>query len=98
MKRHNFLHFFSIFLQKIALFLILIYQNTLSPFCGMFCRHTPTCSHYAYQAITDYGVFKGIYLTFKRLIRCRPRGTYGFDPVPEILSKETKSTEEQRVN
>ena len=48
------------------------------------CRFTPTCSHYSHEAISLHGPRKGLWLTVKRLLRCRPFGPSGFDPVPEV--------------
>lgn len=45
------------------------------------CRHTPTCSNYAIEAIEYYGAFKGSILALKRILRCNPWGTSGYDPV-----------------
>ena len=47
------------------------------------CRFTPTCSHYAVEAVSRHGARKGLALTARRLGRCRPGGPFGFDPVPE---------------
>lgn len=47
------------------------------------CRFWPTCSHYAYEAIETHGAARGLLLAFKRILRCRPFGGHGFDPVPE---------------
>jgi len=47
------------------------------------CRFTPTCSHYAVEAVTRHGARRGLSLTARRLGRCRPGGPSGFDPVPE---------------
>lgn len=46
------------------------------------CRYTPTCSQYGIEALKKYGLFKGSYLTFKRIMRCRPDAGHGHDPVP----------------
>lgn len=48
------------------------------------CRFTPTCSEYAKQAVTQYGARRGVWLSIRRLSRCRPFGPSGFDPVPEM--------------
>jgi putative membrane protein insertion efficiency factor len=47
------------------------------------CRFTPTCSHYAVEAVTRHGAWRGLGLTLRRLGRCRPGGPNGYDPVPE---------------
>ena len=47
------------------------------------CRFTPTCSNYSLEALETYGAARGTWLTVRRLLRCRPFGPYGFDPVPE---------------
>jgi putative membrane protein insertion efficiency factor len=62
--------------------LIKIYQLIVSPLLGPKCRFTPTCSHYAMEAFKKYGVFKGFWLTVKRVSRCHPLGGHGYDPVP----------------
>lgn len=46
------------------------------------CRFIPTCSEYAIEAITIYGIKKGTYLTIKRILKCNPWGPTGYDPVP----------------
>ena len=45
------------------------------------CRFTPTCSEYTKQAINKYGAIKGLKLGIKRLLRCRPGGDFGYDPL-----------------
>lgn len=47
------------------------------------CRFTPSCSVYAHEAIGLHGAGRGLWLTIRRLSRCRPFGPSGFDPVPE---------------
>lgn len=47
------------------------------------CRFIPTCSEYAKEAILTYGSIKGVFLTMKRILKCRPGGSYGYDPVPK---------------
>ena len=70
------------FIKNIILTLIRVYQYTVSPVLGPACRFYPTCSEYAYQAIKRYGLFKGLSLSFKRLLRCHPFNPGGVDPVP----------------
>ena len=62
--------------------LIKIYQWVLSPLIGPRCRFTPTCSQYAIGALKKHGIFKGVWLTARRLARCHPWGGHGVDPVP----------------
>ena len=62
--------------------LIRFYQLAISPWLGPSCRFTPTCSHYGLEAFKKYGVFKGFWLTVKRIARCHPWGGHGYDPVP----------------
>ena len=64
------------------IFLIKIYQWVISPWIGPKCRYTPTCSHYAVEALKKHGVFKGLWLAIKRISRCHPWGGSGYDPVP----------------
>lgn len=62
--------------------LIWVYQHMISPLKPATCRYTPTCSTYAVQAINKYGPFKGGWLALKRIGRCHPWGSSGYDPVP----------------
>ena len=73
--------------------LVRAYQVTLSPHLGNCCRFTPSCSNYCIEALRVHGVFKGCWLTFKRLMRCRPFGPSGYDPVPP---KRTKNEENEK--
>jgi len=61
--------------------LIKFYQACLSPLMPSSCRFYPSCSAYAYEAVERWGVWRGIHLALGRLIRCRPFGGHGFDPV-----------------
>ncbi|MCI7504874.1 MAG: membrane protein insertion efficiency factor YidD [Coriobacteriaceae bacterium] len=54
----------------------------ISPLFPACCRFTPTCSQYALIAFRKYGFLKGFVLTAKRILRCRPGGPHGYDPVP----------------
>ncbi|MEQ1675740.1 MAG: membrane protein insertion efficiency factor YidD [Chitinophagaceae bacterium] len=62
--------------------LIKIYQWVISPWLGPKCRYTPTCSHYASEALKKHGIVKGMWLAVKRISRCHPWGGSGYDPVP----------------
>jgi putative membrane protein insertion efficiency factor len=67
----------------IAIIPIRIYQYTISPLLPTSCRHVPTCSQYAIEALRVHGLIRGTYLAARRILRCHPWGTHGFDPVPE---------------
>lgn len=70
-------------MKHIFLFLIRVYQRFISPAFPGKCRFNPTCSNYAFEAITKYGALKGGWLAIKRLARCHPfyKGDW-YDPVP----------------
>ena len=72
--------------SRAGLVLLTAYKYTLSPIfyaLGVRCRHEPSCSHYAADAIRAQGVWRGIFLALGRVLRCRPGGSHGFDPAPE---------------
>ncbi|MDR2740517.1 MAG: membrane protein insertion efficiency factor YidD [Treponema sp.] len=69
-------------LQKAVLFLIRFYQQAVSPYFPSSCRYVPSCSAYTYEAVRKYGVFRGVFLGFKRILRCHPFHSGGYDPVP----------------
>jgi putative membrane protein insertion efficiency factor len=60
------------------------YRWTLKPLLGMECRHLPSCSEYALEAIDTNGPWRGSWLALSRICRCHPWGTHGYDPVPDI--------------
>ncbi|WP_338624339.1 membrane protein insertion efficiency factor YidD [Selenomonas sp. TAMA-11512] len=68
--------------SRALLFLIAVYQSCISPLFPPACRYYPTCSQYAKEAVLRYGALRGGYLAVKRILRCRPRGGHGYDPVP----------------
>lgn len=68
---------------RFGLLLIKLYQVCISPLFPSCCRFIPTCSEYGVIAIERFGLIKGGFLTIKRIIKCRPGSTYGYDPVPE---------------
>ena len=63
---------------------IMAYRYTFSALVGAHCRHLPTCSDYAREAIDTNGAWKGGWLTLARLCRCHPWGSHGHDPVPDL--------------
>ena len=70
-------------MKKLFLALIRFYRRNISPYTPASCRFQPTCSAYAYEAITKYGALKGGWLALNRLLRCHPfyKGD-PYDPVP----------------
>ena len=66
------------------------YRYSLSPLIGLHCRHLPTCSDYADQAISRFGLWAGCWMALARLIRCQPFGTSGLDFVPDILPQTAR--------
>jgi putative membrane protein insertion efficiency factor len=69
-------------MTKAALLLIRAYQLLVSPFIPSCCRFTPTCSHYAAEALSRHGFWRGLGLSLRRLARCHPFHPGGWDPVP----------------
>ena len=67
--------------------MVKFYQIFISPFFPGVCRFRPTCSQYMIEAIETHGIFKGIYLGIKRLVKCHPWGGSGYDPVPPKEAK-----------
>lgn len=69
-------------MRAIIIGFIRAYQLIVSPWLPTACRFNPTCSEYAILAIRKFGVVKGSRLVVGRLLRCRPFGKHGYDPVP----------------
>ncbi len=67
---------------------IKIYQWVISPWLPKSCRHIPSCSNYAIEAIKTHGFIRGFWLGFVRVLRCNPWGTHGYDPVPPKMTKK----------
>ena len=70
-------------MQRVVLFFLKGYRYLFSPFLGQNCRFHPTCSEYAIKAVERYGVLSGSWLILRRVSRCQPFHSGGFDPVPE---------------
>ena len=70
-------------------FVLLIrgYQLIVSPLLGSNCRFMPTCSEYALESLKEYGLIKGTFLTIKRIGKCHPWGSNGYDPIPTKMEK-----------
>jgi uncharacterized protein len=69
-------------MARLLMTVIRFYRRAISPFTPPACRFTPTCSAYAEEAIRVHGAGKGSWLAVRRLARCHPFGSSGFDPVP----------------
>ena len=69
-------------MRQVALGVLRIYQQAISPYLLSSCRYMPTCSHYSQNAIERHGLLKGFWLSLKRLARCHPLGGRGYDPIP----------------
>jgi len=67
--------------KVVLIFFIRAYRLLISPILPPSCRFTPTCSEYAMQAIEKYGALRGTYLAARRLLRCHPFHSGGYDPV-----------------
>ena len=66
----------------LAIGVITFHRAAISPLFPSCCRFVPTCSEYGLIAFRKYGFCKGFVLTAKRILRCRPGGPHGYDPVP----------------
>lgn len=69
-------------MKYIAILLIRFYQVAISPYFPSSCRFEPTCSHYSLEAFRRFGFFKGFWLSVKRISKCHPWHSGGYDPVP----------------
>jgi putative membrane protein insertion efficiency factor len=74
--------------KGLALSCIRLYQST-APLRPKMCRYHPTCSEYTAQCIRAYGVFVGVALGIRRILRCNPFSPGGYDPIPERLDQNT---------
>ena len=74
-------------LNRILIGLVRFYQYAISPMFPAACRYTPTCSHYAVEALQKHGPWRGLLLAVKRIASCHPWGGSGYDPVPEKEKK-----------
>jgi len=69
--------------KNLLLAIIMFYRKFLSPLKELpSCRFYPTCSEYAFEAISKHGIFKGLLLSIYRILRCNPFNRGGYDPVP----------------
>jgi len=89
---------FKILLALPSLLLIGIYKYAISPFTPAACRHYPTCSTYASEAIKRHGLQEGSLMAIKRIGKCNPWGTQGYDPVPMFKFKTYTKGEYQKFS
>ncbi|MBP5545347.1 MAG: membrane protein insertion efficiency factor YidD [Kiritimatiellae bacterium] len=74
----------SRFLSSLIILCVRAYKVTLSPLFNGCCRFEPSCSTYCIEAVQIHGPFRGSWLALKRLLRCRPFGPHGYDPIPPL--------------
>ena len=70
-------------INTIFIYIIKLYQYTISPLLGPHCRFHPTCSNYAIESIKKHNILKAMYIILRRILRCHPWGKSGDDPVPD---------------
>jgi len=70
-------------MRQILIALIKLYRYTISPYLAPSCRYTPTCSSYAIEAVERFGIIRGSWMAIRRIGRCHPWHSAGYDPVPD---------------
>ena len=75
-------------MKTLLILLVRIYQKTLSNLFPGVCRYEPSCSQYMIEALQTHGIFKGLWLGSKRILRCHPWNEGGSDPIPPAKSKD----------
>jgi putative membrane protein insertion efficiency factor len=81
------LTFIKYIFSQLLILPVRFYQLAISPLLGSNCRHAPSCSQYTIEAIREWGPLKGGWMGAKRISRCHPWGTHGYDPVPKKPAK-----------
>ena len=84
-------------MRIILISILKAYQYLISPLLGQRCRFYPSCSSYAIAAIENHGIIRGIFFAVKRLVKCQPWHSGGYDPIPKS-TKPTKSTKSKKDN
>lgn len=85
------------FISRLLMVPVYLYQWFISPLKGPTCRHVPSCSSYSIEALRRHGPWQGLRLGTERILRCRPGGTHGYDPVPKLLIKRYRQPAAGRV-
>lgn len=75
------------YMKYVIIGFIHFYRKFISPIKPPTCRFYPTCSQYSLEAVKRFGAIKGSYLMIKRILKCQPFHSGGFDPVPEKHQK-----------
>jgi uncharacterized protein len=81
-------------LATLLIWMIRVYQWTLSPLLGNCCRFEPSCSRYTCGCIERFGVWRGLRLGVWRVLRCQPFGAGGYDPVPALADDVPNTSRE----
>jgi uncharacterized protein len=85
-------------MARLLLMLIAFYRKAISPFTPPSCRFMPTCSAYAEEAVRRYGAGRGGWMALRRLLRCHPFGSSGYDPVPDLEGRRDRDDKDRSVN
>lgn len=85
-------------MRRLLISVVKGYQRFLSPFFPSTCRYIPTCSEYMITAIQHHGASRGLWLGLKRIGRCHPWGSSGYDPVPESNDARIQPNHDNRPN
>lgn len=70
---------------------VIFYRYAISPYLKPACRHIPSCSQYMLDALKIHGPFRGLVMGTGRILRCRPGGTHGYDPVPLFIFRRYRT-------
>lgn len=84
-------------LAEVLKFLLRVYQFTLGTVLPNSCRFQPTCSQYAFEAISRFGAGRGMILALKRVLRCHPFSAGGYDPVTDNVYREINNKQKERI-